>query len=140
MKHWKLFISLPDPTVLCIGLLLTGLALVTIIWGAEGLGEAAFAFAASLVLGFGTLAMVFTAQALQKRSRLPSNTVVFNTNIVVLFVFIILIALIAVLWLNPDVFKSMALKGLFAGLATSGLTVMTALGRGSVAKEENGDE
>ena len=80
--------------MLFIGLFLTVLALVTMIWGAEGLGEAAFGFAASLVIGFGTLAMVFTAQALKKRSHLPPNTVVFNTNIVALFALIVVIALL----------------------------------------------
>ena len=136
MRDWKIFVSLPDPTVLFIGLLLTALTVVTIAWGGEGLGEAAFGLSAGLVLGFGTLAMVFTAQALLKRKTLPPKTVVFNSNILVLFVLLVVIALVNVLWLNPDVFKAMALKGLFAGVTTSGLTVMTALARGTMQNEE----
>ena len=136
MRDWKIFISLPDPTVLIIGVLLTALTVVTILWGAEGLGEAAFGLSAGLVLGFGTLAMVFTAQALLGRAKLPPKTVVFNSNILVLFLLIAVIVLVNVLWLNPDVFKSMALKGLFAGVTTSGLTVMTALARGTMQSEE----
>ena len=122
--------------MLFIGVLLTVLALVTILWGAEGLGEAAFGLSAGLVGGFGTLAMVFTAQALLKRKNLPPKTVVFNSNILTLFVLIAIIALASVLWLNPDVFKGTALKGLFAGVTTSGLTVMTALARGTMQNEE----
>ena len=85
MRDWKVFVSLPDPTVLVIGAMLTVLAVVTIAWGGEGLGDAAFGLSAGLVLGFGTLAMVFTAQALLKRATLPPQTVVFNSNILVLF-------------------------------------------------------
>ena len=136
MRDWKIFISLPDPTVLLIGVLLTALTVVTIAWGAEGLGEAAFGLSAGLVLGFGTLAMVFTAQALLGRAKLPPKTMVFNSNILVLFFLIAVVVLVNVLWLNPDVFKSMALKGLFAGVTTSALTVMTALARGTMQQEE----
>ena len=136
MRDWKVFISLPDPTVLVIGAMLTVLAVVTIAWGGEGLGDAAFGLSAGLVLGFGTLAMVFTAQALLKRATLPPQTVVFNSNILVLFALLAIIVLVNVLWLNPDVFKAMALKGLFAGVTTSGLTVMTALARGTMQNEE----
>ena len=136
MRDWKIFVSLPDPTVLVIGAMLTVLAVVTIAWGGEGLGDAAFGLSAGLVLGFGTLAMVFTAQALLKRATLPPQTVVFNSNILVLFALLAIIVLVNVLWLNPDVFKAMALKGLFAGVTTSGLTVMTALARGTMQNEE----
>ena len=136
MKAWKVFVSLPDPTVLIIGVLLTALAVTTIAWGGEGLGEAAFGLSAGLVLGFGTLAMVFTAQALIGRTKLPPKTMVFNSNILVLFFLLAVIVTVNVLWLNPDVFKAMALKGLFAGVTTSALTVMTALARGTMQSEE----
>ena len=138
MKDWKIFISLPDPTVLVIGVLLTALTVMTIVWGAESLGEAAFGLSAGLVLGFGTLAMVFTAQALVGRAKLPPKTVTFNVNILGLFFLLSVIVLVNVLWLDANVFKSMALKGLFAGVTTSGLTVMTALARGSMQNEEEG--
>ena len=51
MRDWKIFIRRPDPTVLLIGALLTALAVVTVTWGAEGLGEAAFGLSAGLIGG-----------------------------------------------------------------------------------------